>query len=259
MTDPTTSPGAALVTGGGRRIGRAIGLTLAKAGFDVAIHYRSDAAAAESLAGEIRALGRRAAIVQADLSDEAQVRALIPRAVEALGPLSVLINNASVFEDDRVGSLGRDTWDRHIETNLRAPVVLSEVFADQAPDGSSIVNLLDQRVLKPDPRFFSYALSRNGLWWATRTLAQALAPRIRVNGVGPGPTLASIHQSPEEFAAEAAGTLLQRPGAPQAVADAVLWLVDADLVTGQMIAVDGGQHLAWQTPDIVDSGIVDFE
>lgn len=252
MTDLTARSGAALVTGGGRRIGRAIGLTLARAGFDVAIHYRSDADEAEAVAGEIRALGRRAAILKADLSDEGQVRALIPRTVEALGPLSVLINNASVFEDDRVGALGRDTWDRHIETNLRAPVVLSEVFADQAPDGSSIINLLDQRVLKPDPRFFSYALSRNGLWWATRTLAQALAPRIRVNGVGPGPTLASIHQTPEEFAAEAAGTLLQRPGNPQAIADAVLWLVDADLVTGQMIAVDGGQHLAWQTPDIVD-------
>lgn len=252
MTDLTARSGAALVTGGGRRIGRAIGLTLARAGFDVAIHYRSDADEAEAVAGEIRALGRRGAILKADLSDEGQVRALIPRAIEALGPLSVLINNASVFEDDRVGALGRDTWDRHIETNLRAPVVLSEVFADQAPDGSAIVNLLDQRVLKPDPRFFSYALSRNGLWWATRTLAQALAPRIRVNGVGPGPTLASIHQTPEEFAAEAAGTLLQRPGNPQAIADAVLWLVDADLVTGQMIAVDGGQHLAWQTPDIVD-------
>ncbi|CAN5301173.1 SDR family oxidoreductase [soil metagenome] len=252
MTDPKTRSGAALVTGGGRRIGRAIGLTLAKAGFDVAIHYRSDAGEAEAVAGEIRALGRRAAIVQADLTDEAQVRALIPSVVAALGPLSVLVNNASVFEDDRVGALGRDTWDLHLDTNLRAPVVLAEAFAAQAPDGSAIVNLLDQRVLKPDPRFFSYALSRNGLWWATRTLAQALAPRIRVNGVGPGPTLASIHQSAEEFAAEAAGTLLQRPGNPEAIAAAVLWLVDADLVTGQMIAVDGGQHLGWQTPDIVD-------
>ena len=252
MTDPTTRPGAALVTGGGRRIGRAISLRLAQAGFDVAIHYRSDAEGAEDLAGEIRALGRRAAVLQADLSIEAETRALIPAANAALGPLSVLVNNASVFEDDRVGGLDRATWDRHLETNLRAPVVLSEDFAAQAPDGASIVNLLDQRVLKPDPRFFSYALSRNGLWWATRTLAQALAPRIRVNGVGPGPTLASIHQTPEDFAAEAAGTLLQRPGSPEAIADAVLWLVEADLVTGQMIAVDGGQHLAWKTPDIVD-------
>ncbi|MBJ7484498.1 SDR family oxidoreductase [Brevundimonas sp.] len=255
MTEPTGQTarnGAALVTGGGKRIGRAICLRLARAGFDVALHYRSDPQEAEATADEVRALGRRAAIVRADLTDEAEVRALVPAAVDALGPLSVLVNNASVFEDDRVGSLSRERWDRHMETNLRAPIVLAEAFAALAVDGASIVNLLDQRVLKPDPRFISYALSRNGLWWATRTLAQALAPRIRVNGVGPGPTLPSIHQTPEEFAAEAAATLLQRPGSPEAIADAVAWLVDADLVTGQMIAVDGGQHLAWQTPDIVD-------
>jgi NAD(P)-dependent dehydrogenase (short-subunit alcohol dehydrogenase family) len=252
LTDPTSRRGAALVTGGGRRIGRAIGLTLARAGFDVAIHYRSDAQEAEAVAAEIRALGRRAILVQADLTDEAQVRALVPAAVAGVGPLAVLVNNASVFEDDRLGALDRQSWDRHLETNLRAPIVLAETFAAQAPDGSAIVNLLDQRVLKPDPRFFTYALTRNALWWATRTMAQSLAPRIRVNGVGPGPTLASIHQTPEEFAAEAAGTLLQRPANPEAVAEAVRWLVDADLVTGQMIAVDAGQHLAWQTPDIVD-------
>ena len=253
MTDLRARNGAALVTGGGKRIGRAICLTLARAGFDVCIHYRSEPQEAQDLAVEIRALGRRAAVVQADLQDEAQVRALVPTAVAALGPLSVLVNNASVFHDDRVGSLDRETWDLHLDTNLRAPIVLAEAFAAQAPDGSSIVNLLDQRVLKPDPRFISYALSRNGLWWATRTLAQALAPRIRVNGVGPGPTLPSIHQTPEQFAAEAAGTLLQKPGNPEAVAAAVVWLVDADLVTGQMIAVDAGQHLAWQTPDILDA------
>ena len=186
MTDIPT--GAALVTGGARRIGRAIVLALAARGHDVAIHHRDSAEAADSLADEVRALGRRAAVVCADLTDEAGTRALIPAAMQALGPLSVLVNNASVFEDDRVGALSRETWDLHLETNLRAPVVLAEAFAEQAPDGSCIVNLLDQRVLKPDPRFFSYALSRNGLWWATRTLAQALAPRIRVNGVGPGPT-----------------------------------------------------------------------
>lgn len=260
MTDASTRrgtrPGAALVTGGGKRIGRAICLSLAEAGFDVVIHYNSSADAAEVVADEVRALGRRAAVVQADLSDEAQVRTVIPAAVEGLGPLAVLINNASVFEDDRVGALDRALWDAHIETNLRAPIVLAEAFAAQAVThdlaGACIVNLLDQRVLKPDPRFFSYALSRNGLWWATQTLAQALAPRIRVNGVGPGPTLASIHQTDEDFAAEARATPLQKPASPQAVADAVLWLVDAELVTGQMIAVDGGQHLAWRTPDIVD-------
>ncbi len=247
-----SASGAALVTGGARRIGRAIVLALARRGHNVAIHYRGSTGDAESLAAEVRALGRRAAIVSADLTDEAQVRALIPAAVAALGPLSVLVNNASVFEDDRVGGLSRETWDAHIETNLRAPVVLAETFAAQAPDGSAIVNLLDQRVLKPDPRFVSYAISRNGLWWATRTLAQALAPRIRVNGVGPGPTLASIHQSEADFAAEASAVPLGHGADPQDIAAAVLYLIDARSVTGQMIAVDGGQHLAWRTPDIVD-------
>jgi NAD(P)-dependent dehydrogenase (short-subunit alcohol dehydrogenase family) len=253
LTEPSARKGAALVTGGGRRIGRAICLELARAGFDVVIHYRSSGKAAESVADEVRALGRRAATVRADLSDEAATKRLIPDAVAGIGkPLAALVNNASAFEDDRVGSLTRATWDAHMETNLRAPVVLAEAFASQAPDGSAIVNLLDQRVLKPDPRFISYALSRNGLWWATRTLAQALAPRIRVNGVGPGPTLPSTHQTPEQFEAEARATPLARAGSPEAVASAVRWLVDAELVTGQMIAVDGGQHLAWQTPDIVE-------
>ncbi|RZJ03700.1 MAG: SDR family oxidoreductase [Brevundimonas sp.] len=253
MTDFPARSGAALVTGGGKRIGRAIALELARAGFDVVIHYRASQDAAEAVAGEVRALGRKAAIVRADLAVEAQVRTLIADAARAIGgPLAVLVNNASVFEDDRVGSLGRESWDAHIETNLRAPIVLAEAFAAQAPDGSAIVNLLDQRVLKPDPRFISYALSRNGLWWATRTLAQALAPRIRVNGVGPGPTLPSVHQSADDFEAEARAVPLQRAGSPEAVASAVRWLVDAELVTGQMIAVDGGQHLAWQTPDIVE-------
>lgn len=252
MTDrvPEAGRGVALVTGAARRIGRAICLTLASAGFDVAVHHHSSEDDARTLVAEIEALGRRAVALKADLTDEAAVRDLVPRAVAALGPVTALVNNASVFEDDRVGGLSRDSWDRHIETNLRAPIVLAEAFAAQGHEGA-IVNLLDQKVLKPDPRFFSYSLSRNGLWWATRTLAQALAPRIRVNGVGPGPTLPSIHQTQAEFQAEAEGTLLQRPGAPEAVAQAVLWLIDAGLVTGQMIAVDGGQHLTWRTPDIV--------
>ncbi|WP_298162679.1 SDR family oxidoreductase [Brevundimonas sp.] len=245
-------PGAALVTGGARRIGRAIVLALAARGHDVAIHHRESVEDAEALAGEVRALGRRAAVLSADLTDEAEVRDLVPAAAKALGPLSVLVNNASVFEDDRVGGLSREVWDLHLETNLRAPVVLAEAFAAQAPKGSSIINLLDQRVLKPDPRFFSYALSRNGLWWATRTLAQALAPGIRVNGVGPGPTLASIHQSDAEFAAEQAAMPLGHGPSPEDIAQAVVYLVDARAVTGQMIAVDGGQHLAWQTPDIAE-------
>jgi len=242
--------GAALVTGAGHRIGRAIALRLAQAGFDIAIHYRSDAAAAAAVVSAVQALGRRGAALHADLADEAAARNLIALAAQALGPLNVLVNSASAFEDDRAGRLGRATWDLHFETNLRAPLVLAEAFAEQAQDGASIINILDQRVWKPTPQFFSYALSKSALWSATRMLAQAWAPRIRVNGVGPGPTLASTHQNAESFAAEAAGTLLGRSVDPAEVADAVVWLVDARAVTGQMIAVDSGQHLGWRTPDV---------
>jgi NAD(P)-dependent dehydrogenase (short-subunit alcohol dehydrogenase family) len=243
---------AALVTGGAKRIGRAICLELAAAGFDVAIHHRDSEDAAARLADEITALGRRAVCLSANLADSEATRALIGRAVEALGPLSVLVNNASVFADDRLESLTGESWASHMEVNLHAPILLAQAFAAQAPDGSAIINILDQRVLKPDPRFFSYGLSKSALWVATRTMAQALAPRIRVNGVGPGPTLPSVHQAAGEFEAEARATPLQRAGSPEAIADAVRWLVDAGQVTGQMIAVDGGQHLAWQTPDIVE-------
>ncbi len=252
MTEPSARTGAALVTGGAKRIGRAICLELAAAGYDIAIHHRASDGAAADLVREIEGLGRRAAALSADLRDPVATHELIGRAAEALGPLSVLVNNASVFTDDRLDSITGDSWSAHLDTNLRAPVLLAQVFARQAPDGSAIVNILDQRVLKPDPRFFSYGLSKAALWHATRTMAQALAPRIRVNGVGPGPTLPSVHQTDEDFAAEAAAVPLERAGNPEAVAAAVRWLVDAELVTGQMIAVDGGQHLAWKTPDIVE-------
>lgn len=252
MTDHPVRSGAALVTGGGKRIGRAICLELASAGFDVAIHHRHSDDEAADVARAVEALGRRAVTLSADLADAVATHDLVGRAAEALGPLSVLVNNASVFADDRLDTITGETWSAHLDVNLRAPVLLAQAFARQAPDGSAIVNILDQRVLKPDPRFFSYGLSKSALWFATRTMAQALAPRIRVNGVGPGPTLPSVHQTPEDFAAEAGATLLERPGSPEAVARTVRWLVDADLVTGQMIAVDGGQHLAWRTPDIVE-------
>jgi NAD(P)-dependent dehydrogenase (short-subunit alcohol dehydrogenase family) len=244
--------GAALVTGGAKRIGRAICLELADAGFDLAIHHRESDAEAAEVARAVEAMGRRAVCLAADLADVVATHNLIGRAAEALGPLSVLVNNASIFADDRLESLTGESWSAHLDVNLRAPVLLAQAFAAQAPDGSAIINILDQRVLKPDPRFFSYGLSKSALWSATRTMAQALAPRIRVNGVGPGPTLPSVHQTPEEFEAEARATLLQHAGRPEAVAAAVRWLVDADLVTGQMIAVDGGQHLAWRTPDILE-------
>jgi NAD(P)-dependent dehydrogenase (short-subunit alcohol dehydrogenase family) len=248
-----TARGAALVTGAGRRIGQALALEAARAGYDVAVHHRASADEAEGTAQAVRALGRRAVLVQADLSDEAATRGLIDQAARQIGPVTLLVNSASAFEDDRVGGLSRATWDLHLETNLRAPIVLAEAFAAALPEGAPglVVNIVDQRVLRPNPQFFSYSLAKAGLWWATRTLAQALAPRIRVNAIGPGPTLPSTHQAPGEFEAEAAGTPLQRAATPEEVAAALRYLIDAPSVTGQMIAVDGGQHLGWQTPDIV--------
>ena len=253
-----TARGAALVTGAGRRIGRALALEAARAGFDVAIHHRASADEAQETADDVRALGARAVLVRADLSDEGETRGLVAQASQALDlPVTLLVNSASAFEDDRVGDLSRRTWDLHLETNLRAPLVLAEAFAaalpaDRSPAiGGLVVNIIDQRVWRPNPQFFSYSLSKAGLWWATQTLAQALAPRIRVNAIGPGPVLPSVHQAPGEFEAEAAGTLLQRRATPDEIAAALRYLIDATSVTGQMIAVDGGQHLGWKTPDIV--------
>jgi NAD(P)-dependent dehydrogenase (short-subunit alcohol dehydrogenase family) len=246
--------GAALVTGAGRRIGRALALEAARAGYDVAIHHRASSDEADETVAEVRALGRRAARVRAELANEIETGGLIAQASEALElPVTLLVNSASAFEDDRVGNLSRRTWDLHLETNLRAPLVLAEAFAAALPDERQglVVNIIDQRVWRPNPQFFSYSLSKAGLWWATQTLAQALAPRIRVNAIGPGPVLPSVHQAPGEFEAEAAGTLLQRRATPDEIAAALRYLIDATSVTGQMIAVDGGQHLGWKTPDIV--------
>jgi NAD(P)-dependent dehydrogenase (short-subunit alcohol dehydrogenase family) len=241
---------AALVTGAGRRIGAVVAAELARAGFDVAVHYGRSAEDARRTAETVEAWGRRAVMLEADLGEEAEVLDLVPRAIAALGPLEVLVNNASVFLEDHWDDEGRAVWDAHMEVNLRAPLTLGRVFARETQGPASIINIIDQRVLKPTPEFFSYSISKAGLWFATRTLAQALAPRIRVNAVGPGPTLASIHQTPEDFVAEAAGVLLERPSTPEEIARAVLYLVDAPSVTGQMIAVDAGQHLGWRTPDV---------
>ena len=247
-----TARGAALVTGAGRRLGQALALEAARAGYDVAVHHRGPAEEADETVAAARALGRRAIPVRADLSMESEVRALVGQAA-ALGPLTLLVNSASAFQDDRVGALARETWDLHLETNLRAPVVLAEAFAAALPADREglVVNIVDQRVWRPNPQFFSYTLAKAGLWWATQTLAQALAPRIRVNAIGPGPTLPSVHQAPGEFEAEAAGVLLARRAVPDDIAAALRYLIDARSVTGQMIAVDGGQHLGWKTPDIV--------
>ena len=253
MPKASAARGVALITGAGRRIGRALALAAGGAGYDVAVHCHDSHADAESVATEIRALGRRAEVLTADLASEGETRSLVGAAARALGPVTLLINNASVFEDDRIETLTSEGWRAHMEINLHAPLLLSQAFAAELPEGLDglVINILDQRVWRPNPQFFSYSLSKAALWMATRTMAQGLAPRIRVNGIGPGPTLPSIHQTPELFQAEAEHTPLQRRATPADIAAAALYLIDAPTVTGQMIAVDGGQHLAWLTPDIV--------
>jgi NAD(P)-dependent dehydrogenase (short-subunit alcohol dehydrogenase family) len=240
--------GAALVTGGARRIGRALAHACAEAGYDVAIHVRNASDDADAAAGEVRSAGRRAAILACDLRQEPAVVALVGEAEAELGPVTLLVNSASVFEEDAFETLNRASWDLHLETNLRAPLVLSQAFARRLPAGAEglIVNILDQRVWRSTPEFFSYSLSKAALWEATRMMAQALAPRVRVNAIGPGPTLQSIHQDAHDFAEEARGTLMRRPVAADEIGQALRYLIDAPSVTGQMIAVDSGQHLAWR-------------
>lgn len=240
----------ALVTGAAKRLGRAIALALADHGWDIALHYHRSADAAEATAGEIRARGRCCLLVQADLGRESEVEQVIPRINADLGPLSCLVNNASVFEMDKIDTVSRDSWDRHIETNLRAPLVLSQAFARQLPAGTNgnIINLLDQRVWKLTPYFLSYTIAKMGLWTLTRTLALGLAPRIRVNGIGPGPTLPSPRQSEEQFQAQSAAMPLGHGASAEEIAAAVLYILSAPSMTGQMIALDGGEHLGWQVP-----------
>lgn len=242
----------ALITGAGKRIGRALAEALGEDGWSVAVHYRSSAKGATDTAAAIEAAGGTAAIVQGDLSDEKDLRAIVPAAAEVLGgPLTLLINSASTFEADTARSHDRQTWDMHFDANLRAPIALAQAFANALPEDQNglIINLIDQRVWKLNPQFFTYTLSKAALYTATKTLAQALAPNIRVNGIGPGPTLKSVHQSEEEFEAERRATLTEDGSRPEEIVRAMRYLIAADSVTGQMIAPDGGQHLLWQTPD----------
>ena len=239
-----------LVTGAAKRLGCAIALHLAGAGWNVAIHYHGSAGEAESAAQAVRALGMKAATLKADLSREEETAQLIGRAAAEFGSLTALVNSASLFENDDWQSASRASWDAHMETNLRAPFLLSQTFARQAPGKGAIVNILDQRVLKPTPQFLSYSLSKAGLLWLTTTLAQALGPDIRVNAVGPGPTMRNARQSEEDFARQRDATILKHGAEPEDVAKAVRYLLEAEAVTGQMLAVDGGQHLIWQTPDV---------
>jgi NAD(P)-dependent dehydrogenase (short-subunit alcohol dehydrogenase family) len=252
MPDDSTqvTPRAALITGAGRRIGRAIAITLSRAGYAVVLHANRARADAERLAAEIVAAGGRAAVVLADFAEHDAVRGLVP-AASAFGPLTLLVNSAAEFEPDEIGSLKRARFERAIAVNLAAPLFLTQAFAAQAPAGAnaSIVNIVDQRVLKPTPRFLSYTLSKSALHSATTTLAQALAPKLRVNAVAPGPTLPSPRQSDAQFAAQAASLPLARGPSLDDIANAVLYLAQAKCVTGVTIAVDGGQHLAWRTAD----------
>ncbi|HKU54565.1 MAG TPA: SDR family oxidoreductase [Rhizomicrobium sp.] len=242
----------ALVTGAAKRLGRAIALDLAAQGWNVAIHYNSSEEDAGSAAQTVRAFGAQAAILKCDLSKEAETATLVDRAVKALGPLTALINSASLFENDDWQSASRKSWDHHIEINLRSPLLLSQLFAKQLPADAkgTIINIIDQRVLKPTPQFLSYSVSKAGLYWLTTTLAQGMGPRIRVNAVGPGPTLKNPRQSDADFNRQRDATILGRGADPADICAAVRYLLDAEAVTGQMLAVDGGQHLIWQTPDV---------
>lgn len=256
----------ALVTGGAQRLGRAMALDLAARGWDVAIHYSASRAEADAAADAARAQGAEAVTLGADLLHEAETATLVERAVEGLGgPLTLLINNASIFENDLIGTMTRESWDRAIESNLRAAVKLTQDFALQAPEAArdpagepvaraNVVNMIDQRVLKPTPFFLSYSVAKAGLHAFTRTAAQALAPHVRVNAIGPGPTLRGVRQSEEHFARQREACILGRGADAKDILAALRFIIDCKALTGQMLAIDGGQHLAWQTPDILRAG-----
>lgn len=255
---------AALVTGAGGRLGQSIALFLAGRGYDVAVHYAGSKDGAQETVAKARALGVRAEALQADLLDPEQTDGLVERASQALGaPLSVLVNNASIFDFDTLQSATRESWHRHIESNLAAPFFLTQAFAAQAPKTTLdengepvaqalVVNMIDQRVKKLTPNFMTYTIAKMGLWAMTQTAARALAPDIRVNAIGPGPTLKGANQSPEAFAEQRANSVLGRGSDPEDITEALGYFLGAKAVSGQILAVDGGQHLGWQTPDLGD-------
>jgi NAD(P)-dependent dehydrogenase (short-subunit alcohol dehydrogenase family) len=252
QTNLKAAPPVALVTGGAQRIGKAIVEDLAAHGFAVAIHCNGSHDAADRLAEELARTGATCAVVQADLTDRKALPGLIEAADAKLGAVSLLVNNASIFEDDGATDFEWGAWDRHFAIHLEAPAMLARMMAERLPHGGAglVVNLIDQRVWRPTPKFFSYSLSKSALWTATRTLAQALAPTVRVNAIGPGPTLANERQSEADFQRQVDALLLKRGPNLTEFGRTIRWLWDARSVTGQMIALDGGQHLAWETPDV---------
>ena len=241
------SPATALVTGGALRLGRAISLDLAAQGWRIAAHYNSSADAAHELVREIEGQGGRAVALQADLTKEDELRSLVPACVEQLGTPTLLVNNAARFERDSIETLDWSGWQAELDVNLRAPVFLAQSFAKALPDDASglIVNMIDQKVWRLTPEFFSYTIAKSGLWTATQTLAQALAPGIRVNALGPGPVLPNRRQSQADFERECRSTPLGRGASEAEICAAIRFLLEAPSVTGQMIVLDGGQHLAW--------------
>lgn len=251
-----SSKGTVLVTGAARRIGKAIALDLATHGYRIAIHANSSGKEAEAVAGSIRDQGGVAEVFLADLSDGKATRRLHDEVTARLGPPDIIVNNASVFVDDDVCDFDEEKFDRHFALHLKAPAILAEAMAANLPDGRDglIVNIIDQRVWKLTPRYFSYTLSKAALWTATQTMAQALAPRIRVNAIGPGPTLANDRQTTDDFSRQASAVPLQHGPELAEFGATIRYLHDAGSVTGQMIALDGGQHLAWQTPDVTGVG-----
>lgn len=250
MQTVVEAPGTALVTGAAQRIGRAIALDLARSGWRVAVHFGNSQEEADATVAEIGRSGGNAVAIAADLADALATAELVAEAARRLGPVTCLVNNASVFLDDRIETLEPGLWDKQLDVNLRAPVLLAQQFAKALPAGmrGNIVNIIDQRVLRPTPEYFSYAVSKAGLWAATRMMAQAFAPRIRVNGIGPGPVLKNIFQSDADFAAEAGSTLLGHGTSPEEIAAAVRFLLDQPAITGQLIVIDAGQHLRWEDP-----------
>jgi len=250
MVDATAP--AALVTGAARRIGRGIARALAADGYAVAVHYHRSAAEAAAVVAEIEADGGRAVALGADLEDFDAAIGLVPRAVEALGALGLLVNNASLFERDRLDTVTAASWRAHIAVNLEAPVFLTQAFARQLPGGAAgnVINLIDQKVLNLTPFYLSYTAAKAALWALTQTLAQELAPRIRVNAIGPGPTLPNKTQTEATFARYAASMPLGRGATVEDIARAVRFILASPALTGHLVPLDGGEHLGWATPRV---------
>ncbi len=236
-----------LVTGAAKRIGREMCLHFARQGWDIIVHYHTSADQAKALQLEIKDLGQKCWLVQADLSDEIQVRSLIQNAIDQASGIDILVNNAATFTYDSIQTMDRQSWDYHIEPNLRGPILLIQEFARLCKQGL-VVNILDQRVLNLTPHYLSYSISKYALWGATQSLALALAPAIRINGIGPGPTLKNDRQTDQQFERQYTELPLEKPISPQEIAETVEYFWKSPSVTGQIIAVDGGQHLGWAMP-----------